>query len=106
MLLAGEDMDDFGSRLRGWDESFKIGHVHGRSAGGSGSYWDLSYLSPSTPWDVGIGDLCSSMEALHHPSRAPPTKAMQYMSQYLMRARRSETGSMFHEGVWPPPGEE
>jgi hypothetical protein len=22
-----------------------------------------------------------------------------------MRARGSETGSMFHEGVWPPPGE-
>ena len=108
MLLAGEDMDDFESRLRGGgggDESFKMGHVRGGSAGGSGSYRDLSYPSPSTPWDAGIGDLRTSMEALHHPSRAPPTEATQYMSQYLMRARGSETGSMFHEGVWPPPGE-
>jgi hypothetical protein len=86
MLLAGEDMDDFGCRLRGGDESFKIGHVRGRSAGGSGLYRDLSYPSPSTPWDAGIGDLYSSMEALHHPSRAPPTEATQYMSQHLMRA--------------------
>ena len=105
MLLAGEDMDDFGSRLRGGDESFKIGHVRGRSAGGSGSYWDLSYPSPSTPWHAGIGDLCSSMEALHHPSRAPPTEATQDMSLHLMRARESEMGSMFHEGVWLFPGE-
>jgi hypothetical protein len=36
MLLAGEDMDDFGSRLRGEDESFKTGHVRGGSADGSG----------------------------------------------------------------------
>jgi hypothetical protein len=36
ILLAGEDMDDFGSRLRGEDESFKTGHVRGGSAGGSG----------------------------------------------------------------------
>jgi hypothetical protein len=86
MLLAGENMNDFGSRLRGGDESFKIGHVRGRSAGGSGSYWDLSYPSPSTPWHAGIGDLCSSMEALHHPSRAPPTEATQDTSLHLMRA--------------------
>jgi hypothetical protein len=77
MFLAGEDMDDFGSRLRGGDESFKMGHVRGGSAGGSGSY-----PSPTTPWDSGIGDLRSSMEALHHPSRAPPTETTQYMSQY------------------------
>jgi len=25
---------------------------------------------------------------------------------HLLRARGSETGSIFHEGVWPPPGEE
>jgi hypothetical protein len=55
-------------------------------------------------WDSGIGDLRSSMEALRHPSRAPPAKATQYMSQYLMRARGSETGSMFHEGALLPPG--
>jgi len=55
--------------------------------------------------DSGIGDPCSSMEALHHPSRTPPIEATRYMSQYLMRVRGSETGSMFHEGVWPPPGE-
>jgi hypothetical protein len=57
----------------------------------------LSYPSPTTPWDSGIGDLPSSMEA----PRVPPTEA----TQHLMRARGSETGSMFHEGVWPPPGE-
>ncbi|KIM89571.1 hypothetical protein PILCRDRAFT_1917 [Piloderma croceum F 1598] len=45
------------------------------------------------------------MEVLHHPSWVPPTEATQYMSQYLMRARGNETGSMFHEGVWPPSGE-
>ena len=84
MLSTGEDMDDFGSRLRGGDESFKIGHVRGQLAGGSGSYWDLLYLSPSTPWDAGIGDLCSLMEVLHHPSWASPTEATQYMSQHLM----------------------
>jgi hypothetical protein len=59
---------------------------------------DLSYPSPTTPWDSGIGDLRSSMEA----PRVPPTEATQYMSQHLMHARGSETGSMFHEGVWPP----
>ena len=42
------------------------------------------------------------MAVLQHPSRALPTEAMQYMSQYLIRAQGSETGSMFHEGVWPP----
>jgi hypothetical protein len=107
MLLAGEDMDDFGvgGGGRRGSESINMGHVRGGSAGGSGSYRDLSYPSPSTPWDSGIGDPRSSMEALHHPSRFPPTEATQYMSQYLMRARGSETGSMFHEGVWPPPGE-
>ena len=42
------------------------------------------------------------MEALRHPSRAPPAAAMQYMNQYLMRARGSETGSMFHEGPLLP----
>jgi hypothetical protein len=57
MLLAGEDMDDFGSRSRGGSESFKTEHVRGGSAGGSGSYRDLSYPYPSTPWDAGIGDL-------------------------------------------------
>jgi hypothetical protein len=45
-------MDDFGSRLRGGDESFKMGLVRGGSAGGSGSYRDLSYASPTTPWDL------------------------------------------------------
>ena len=74
MLIAGEDMDDFGSRLRSGNESFKMGHVRGGSAGGSGSYRDS-----------GIGDPCSSMEALHHPSRTPPIEVTQYMSQYLMR---------------------
>jgi hypothetical protein len=105
MLLAGEDMDDFGSKLRGGDESFKIGHVRGQSAGGSGLYRDLLYPSPSTPCDVGIGDLHLLMQALHHPSRAPPTEATQYTSQYLIRARGSKMGSMFQEGVWPSPGE-
>ena len=71
---------------------FKWGmHVVGR---------DLLYPSPTTPWDSGIGDLHSSMEA----PRVPPTEATQYMSQHLMRAWGSETGSMFHEGVWPPRG--
>ena len=51
MLLAEEDMDDFGSMLRGGDESFKMGHIRG----GSGSYRDLSYPSPTAPWDSGIG---------------------------------------------------
>jgi hypothetical protein len=51
MSLTGKDMDDFGSRLRGGNESFKMGHVHGGSAGGSGSHRDLSYTSPTTPWD-------------------------------------------------------
>jgi len=46
MLIAGEDMDDFGSRLRSGNESFKMGHVRGGSAGGSGLYRDLSYPSP------------------------------------------------------------
>jgi hypothetical protein len=105
ILLAGEDVDGFGSRLRGADKSLKMEHVRGGSAGGSALYRDLSYPSPTTPWDSGIGDLRSSTEALHHPSRAGPPEATQYMSQYLMRARGSETGSMFHEGVWPPPGE-
>lgn len=105
MLLAGEDMDDFASRADRDPSSFGLGHVRGDSAGGSGSYRDLAYPSPSTPWDSGSGDPRSSIEALHHPSRAPPTEATQYMSQYLMRARGSETGSVFHEGVWPPPGE-
>jgi hypothetical protein len=105
MLFAGEDIDDFDSQLRGGDESFKMVNVLGGSAGGSGSYRPLSYPSPTTPWDSSIGDLRSSMEVLHYPSRAPHTEAMQYMSQYLMRARGSEIGSMFHEGVWPPPGE-
>jgi hypothetical protein len=44
MLLAGEDVDDFGCRLRGGDQ---MGHVRGGSAGGSGSYRDLSYPSPT-----------------------------------------------------------
>jgi len=81
-------------------------HVRGRggSAGGSGSYRDLLYLSLTTSWDSGMGDLRSSMEALHHPSRAPPTDVTQYMSQYLMRARGSEAVSMFHEGMWPRGG--
>jgi hypothetical protein len=68
MLLAGEDKDDFGSRLRGGDESFKMGHARGGSAGGLGSYRDLSYPSPATPWDSGMGNLRSSMKALHHPT--------------------------------------
>lgn len=83
MLLTGEDINDFGSRLRGGDESFKMGHVRSGSAGRSGLYWNLSYPSPSTHWDLGVGDLRLSMEALHHPSRAPPTEATQYMSQYM-----------------------
>jgi hypothetical protein len=104
MLLAGEDMDDEEGRAKGL--GLGLGHVRGNSAGGSGSYRDLSYPSPSTPWDSGSRDPRSSMEALHHPSRsAPPSEASQYMTQYLMRARGSETGSMFHEGVWPPPGD-
>jgi hypothetical protein len=77
-------VDGFGSRL---------------SAGGSGLYQGLLYPCPTSPWDSGVGNLCSLMEALHHPSRTSPTEAMQYMSQHLMM------GSMFHEGVWPPSGE-
>jgi hypothetical protein len=38
MLLAREDMDDFGSRLRDGDEGLKMGHVHGGSAGGGQDY--------------------------------------------------------------------
>jgi hypothetical protein len=59
---------------------------------------------PTTPWDSGMGDLRSSTERYptHH---GLPTEATQYMSKYLMHAQGSETGSMFHEGVWPPPGE-
>jgi hypothetical protein len=86
MLLAGEDVNNFGSGLRGRDESVQMGHVRG----GSGSYMDSSYPSPTT-WNSGMSDLPLSMEALYHLSRAPPTKATQYMSQYLMRARGSET---------------
>jgi hypothetical protein len=77
------------------DDSLKMGHVC------SGSGLVVPVPSPTTPWDSGIGDLRSSMEA----PRVPPTKATQYMSQRLMRAWGSEMGSMFHEGVWPPPGE-
>jgi hypothetical protein len=77
-------VDGFGSRL---------------SSGGSGLYRDLLYPCPTSPWDSGVGNLCSSMEALHHPLWTSPTEATQYMSQHLM------TGSMFHEGVWPPSGE-
>lgn len=98
-------MDDFGSRLRGRDESFKMRDVRSGSAGESGSYRDLSYPFLTTPWDSDIGDLRSSMEALHHPSRAPPTEATQYTSRDLVRARGSGTRSMFHEGVRPRPGE-
>lgn len=135
MLLAGEDMDldvgpgmedpfaagamRGGGSMRGGGGGGSIGlsHVRGDSSGGGGgggggaggstSYRDLSYAAtPSTPWDSATyGDPRTSMEALHHPSRAPPSEATQYMSQYLMRARGSETGSMFREGVWPPPGE-
>jgi hypothetical protein len=49
-------------------------HVRARggSAGGSGSYRDLLYLSLTTSWDSGMGDLCSSMEALT-PSFTGPT---------------------------------
>jgi hypothetical protein len=83
-------VDGFGSRLRGADKSLKMEHIRGGSAGGSGSYRDLSYPSPTT-WDSGMSDLRSSMEAPHHLSRVPPTEATQYMSQYLMRARGSET---------------
>jgi hypothetical protein len=43
-----------------------------------------------------MGDRRLSMEALHHPSWAPPTEATQYMSQDLVRAQGNETGSMFH----------
>jgi hypothetical protein len=56
-------MDDFRSRLRGGNESFKMGHVRG----GSGSHQDLSYSSPTTPWDSGICDPVFINEALHHP---------------------------------------
>jgi hypothetical protein len=115
MLLAGEDMDDYGGvgggrggsmRESAGRESIGLGHVRAGDsfgAGASNSYRDLSYPPPATPWDS--GDPRSSIEALHHPSRTPPSEATQYMTQYLMRARGSETGSMFHEGVWPPPGE-
>jgi hypothetical protein len=90
MLFAGEDVANFGSRLRGGDESFQMGHVRSGSAGGSGSHMDSLYTSPTT-WNSGMSDLRSSVEALHHLSRVPPTEATQYMSQYLMRARGSET---------------
>jgi hypothetical protein len=73
-------VDGLGSRLRVGDESFKMGHIRGESAGESALYRDLSYPYPTTPWDSGIGDLRSSTEALHHPSRAPPTEATQYES--------------------------
>ena len=53
-------MDGFGSRLRGADKSLKMEHVRGGSAGGSALYRDLSYPSPTTPWDSGIDDLRSS----------------------------------------------
>jgi hypothetical protein len=62
----------------------------------------LSYPSSTTPWNSGISDLRSSMEALHHPSRAPPTEATPYMSQDPVRAQGNKTGSMFHVA---PPGE-
>jgi hypothetical protein len=54
MLLAGEDMDDFRSRLRGGNESFKMGHVRGH---GTRVY----------------ATLCSSMRRY---TILPPTEAM------------------------------
>ncbi|KZP18236.1 hypothetical protein FIBSPDRAFT_1046289 [Athelia psychrophila] len=43
-------------------------------------------------------DPCSSIEALHHPSRATPSPALAYMSQYLARAGiGSGSGSVFRE---------
>lgn len=80
-----------------------LGHVRTRSAAGSGSYRDMSYPAPTTPWDVD-GDPRSSIEALHHPSRLPSSEANQYMSQYLMRARASASGSLFREELGDGPG--
>jgi len=74
LRLTGEDLDDSGSSLRGGDGCLKMGHARGGSAGGSGSYKDLSYPSPTTLWDSDIGDLRSSdgSATLHGP---PPTEA-------------------------------
>jgi hypothetical protein len=124
MLLAGEDMDmadpfagpgvgggGGGSGIVSGGGGGGAGRGSASGGRGSGSQRESIFLSNihHTPWDTGTSDPRSSMEALHHPSRytpPQPSEATQYMTQYLMRARGSETGSIFHEGgVWPPPGE-
>lgn len=125
-LLAGEDMDDDAHAHRstpsgagGGGESIGMGSLPRgaslgrgspalmREAGAASPYQDLSFPAPATPWDSGDGDPRSSMEALHHPSRAPPSAATQYMSQYLQRAGRtgSDTGSVFREQLGDGEGE-
>ena len=89
-----------GNSLR--ESGIGLGHVRTRSPG-SGSYRDINYPAPTTPWDVD-GDPRSSIEALHHPSRNLPSEANQYMSQYLMRSRASGSGSLFREELGEGPG--
>lgn len=61
--------------------------------------------TPATPTQTrGIG-VVSGVPG-HHPNASVTTVSAYSPTPSLFRARASDSGSIFHEGVWPPPGEE
>lgn len=91
-LLDGEDMD-MGDN---WSS-------HYRDNSGSGSWRGAAtaFHLPFTARNMSTRSLSASITSQHTTNTQNSATA-----PHLLRARGSETGSIFHEGVWPPPGEE
>jgi hypothetical protein len=75
------------------DESFEMGHVRGWIG-----WWVrivLGLVVPVSNYSLGLGHRRPAFVDGSATSSitGPPIEATQYMSQYLMRARGSETGS-------------
>jgi len=87
-LLDGEDMDMSDDWLR-----------HHRGDSGSGT-WRGGTVPFHLPFKENMSSRSLSASIASRNTQNSAT------TPQLLRARGSETGSIFHEGVWPPPGEE
>ncbi|KIO00863.1 hypothetical protein M404DRAFT_754003 [Pisolithus tinctorius Marx 270] len=103
MLLAGEDWDDDPhpppSRYRDYETPWDVGSPHG-------SLSMHSFVPPGSP---GLGPHPSPLPSLRSGGSGMGMSGAGMVSGpstlTLHQSRRSESGSMFREDVWPPPNE-
>lgn len=84
---------------RGSSTGGSIGGAGGSASGGVGApVYPHPYFSRSQS-----DESSSHAHIMPLPAPSPPPPSSPFTPPRLLRARGSETGSIFHESVWPPP---